>query len=89
MTLFTGTAGVLWKVQGSGIKQPFEQAAAVLEQRLAQPQLDGFEVAHALAGKTLPDYSQERLGFPELFFPDFRGLEFFLASGSPSAICVI
>lgn len=61
----------------------------VFEQRPAQPQLDGFEVAHALAGITFPRQPQERLGFPELFFPDFRGMEFFLTSASPSAICVI
>ena len=89
MTLFTGAAGVVWNVQGSGIKQPFQQTATVLEQRLTQPHLYGFEVAHSLASKTFPDQPQERLRLAELFFPDFGRLEFFLASGSPSAICVI
>jgi hypothetical protein len=89
MALFTAMAGVFWNVQGRAIKQPFEQTASVLEQRLAQPQLNGFKVAHALAGKTFPHQPQERLRFPELFFLDFRRLEFFLASASPSAIWVI
>ena len=89
MAFFTGTAGVFWNIQGRAIKQPFEQAASVLEQSLSQPQLYGFEIAHALAGKPLPHQPQERLGFPELFFLDFRRLEFFLGSGSSSAIWVI
>lgn len=89
MTLFTGAADVVGNVQGSAIKEPLQQTAAVLEQRLAQPQLDGFEVADTLSGKTLPGQPQERLRLPELLFPDFGRLEFFLASGSPSAICVI
>ena len=58
-----------------------EQGAGVLEEGFAQPQLDGFQVADALAGQVLANQVQEGGGFPELRVGDLRGLKFFLASG--------
>jgi hypothetical protein len=89
MAFFAGTAGVLWNVQSVGFQQAFQQAASILEQSLAQAQLNGLQIAHPVAGEPLLDQSQEGFCFPELLFLDLLGLEFFLTSGSPAANWVI
>jgi hypothetical protein len=85
MAFFAGAAGIIRNVQGVRRQEPFQQAASIFEQRLAQAQLDGFQIANALPGKALLNEPQEGPRLPELFFLDFRELEFFLTSGSPSA----
>ena len=89
MALFPWTAGVVGQAHPGLFEQLFQQAAPVLQQGLAQSQFDGLQVARPLPCKILPDQPQERFGFPELLGLDFRDLEFFLASGSPSANWVI
>ncbi len=80
MTFFPGPAGVVRHPQIGLVVERFEQAPAILEQGLAQPQLDRLHVGHALPGQTLADQVQEGGGFLELFLGDLRRLKFFLKS---------
>jgi len=78
------TAGVVGHAQVGRTEEFLEHLAGVLEEGFAQTQLDGFKVAHALAGQGLADDVQEGGGFAELDVGDLRGLEFFLVSGAAS-----
>ena len=77
VAFFAGPTGVIWNGEFPLIKL-FEQLAAILEQGLAQTQLDGFAVARAIVLQVLADQSQESFGFLELLVDDFLRLEFFL-----------
>jgi hypothetical protein len=66
MAFFARTAGVVCKAKiGLGVKL-FEQSATILEQRLAQTQLDRFAIAHSMAAQIQAGEPQEGLGFLEL-----------------------
>jgi hypothetical protein len=84
-----GPAGVVGQREVGGLVEGLEQGAGVFEEGLAQAQFDGFEVADALAGEGLADEVQEGVGFAELGVGDFRGPEFFFASGWASWARVI
>jgi hypothetical protein len=89
-----GTLGVAFFAKATGIIRNgefplvklFEQVASVLEQSLAQTQLDGFAVASPVFLQILADQSQEGFGFLEPFAGDFLWLEFFLLPESGDRI---
>ena len=89
MALLARTAGVVWNTQVGLLEQLLEQQTSIPEQRLAQTQLDSFQIAHPLPGKILANQLQEGFGFLESFGLDFRALKFFLRPGSASASWVI
>jgi hypothetical protein len=80
MAFFPGLAGVLRDGQTLLIVQALQQLAPVPEQGLAQAQLDGFHIGHALPDQALRDQIQERGRFLEAFVGDLLDLEFFLLS---------
>ena len=72
------------------LHQLFEQAASVLEQRAAQPQLDGFQIVDALLGPLPPNQGYEGLGFLESFLLALGRFEaFFLLSPAAHSNWVI
>ena len=80
MAFFSGPGRVAGHGQIRVAIERLQCPAGVLGERFPQPQLHRFQVAHALAGKVLPDQLQERFGFPEALGGNFRRLEFFLLS---------
>lgn len=66
MTLLALLGRGLRERVGHRLHQLLQQRAAVLEQRVAQPQLDGFEVVEALLGPLPADQGYESLSFFEL-----------------------
>ena len=89
MTLFARLAGIVGQISRALLQQVLQQLASVLEERLAKPQLDCFQIANAHAFPLLADQIQEGSGFSELFLGDLRRLEFFLASVWPFSNRVI
>lgn len=57
--------------------QRLEQRPPILEEGLAQTQLDGLQVGDPVEGEVLADHVQEGGGFLELGGDDLLGLEFF------------
>jgi len=80
MAFFSGPAGIVRHLQTGLVVELFEQAPAILEQGLAQAQLDGLQVGDALPGQALAHHVQESGGFLELFPGDFLRLKFFFPS---------
>ena len=84
----------LWALLSLGLRQPIghrlhpllQQRAAILEQRVAPAQLDGFQIVGSLLGPLSADQGYEGLGFPESFFLALGRCEafFLLSSAAPS-----
>ena len=75
---------------GHRLHQFLQQCAAVLEQRVSQPQLDGFQIVEALLCPLLANQGYECVGFLELFELALGRFEtFFLLSPAEHSSCVI
>lgn len=75
---------------GHRLHQLAEQSAAILEERMAQAQFDGLQIADALLVPLPTDQGYESLGFPESFFLAFGRFEaFFLLSPATHSDWVI
>jgi hypothetical protein len=67
MTLFAFVSLSIWDALSYRLHQFLQQGAAVLEQRVAQPQLDGFQIIEALLSPLLANQGYEGVRFLELF----------------------
>ena len=77
MTLLARLAGRVRQIKSALLQPRLQQLASVLEQGLAQPQFDGFQITNARAFPLLTDPIQEGSGFAKLFLDNLRDLEFF------------
>ena len=90
MTLFALLGLGIRERLGHRLHQLLQQNTTVLEQGVAQAQLDGFEVVEALLSPLPADQSYEGLGFFELFVLAVGELEAFFLLWSPEhSSCVI
>ncbi len=90
MTLFALLSLGIRKRISHRLYQLLQQRAAILEQRVAQAQLDGFQIVDSLLGPLLADQGYEGLGFPESFFLALGRFEaFFLLSSAAHSNWVI
>ena len=79
MALFSGATLDTGQTRLHTPQQLLEEISPVLEQRPAQSQFDGLQIADSASGKIFSNQSQECFGFPEPLGLDLLGLEFFLA----------